>query len=53
LLLLEVFEVDVLEILRWLALYSTNGRPETSNTHEINYTEKQTEDFQQYDAMAR
>jgi hypothetical protein len=28
--MLEVFEVDVLEILRWLALYSMNGRPETN-----------------------
>jgi hypothetical protein len=27
LLLLEVFEVEVLEILHWLALYSTIGRP--------------------------
>jgi hypothetical protein len=30
LLLLEVFEVDVLEILQWFTLYSTIGRPETS-----------------------
>jgi hypothetical protein len=26
----EVFEVDVLEVLQWLALYSMIGRPETS-----------------------
>jgi hypothetical protein len=32
LLLLEVFEVEVLEILHRLALYSMIGRPETSNT---------------------
>jgi hypothetical protein len=30
LLMLEVFEVDVLEVLRWFTLYSTIGRPETS-----------------------
>jgi hypothetical protein len=30
LLLLEVFEVDVLEVLRWLALYSMISRLETS-----------------------
>jgi hypothetical protein len=28
-------------------------KPETNNTHEINNTEYQTEEFQQYDAMAR
>jgi hypothetical protein len=27
--MLEVFEVDVLEVLRWFTLYSTFGRPET------------------------
>jgi hypothetical protein len=30
LLMLEVFEVDVLEVLRWFTLYSTISRPETS-----------------------
>jgi hypothetical protein len=39
LLLLEVFEVEVLEIVRQLALYSTIGRPERSNIHKINKTE--------------
>jgi hypothetical protein len=29
LLLLEVFEVDVLEVLCWLALYSMIARPKT------------------------
>jgi hypothetical protein len=38
-LLLEVFEVEVLEILHRLALYSTIGRLETSNIHKINQTE--------------
>jgi hypothetical protein len=42
LLLLEVFEVDVLEVLHRLALYSMIGRPETSNIHKIN----QIEEFQ-------
>jgi hypothetical protein len=49
---LEVFEVDVLEILHWLALYLTIGRPETSNIHRLNKIVQQTEDYQQYDAMA-
>jgi hypothetical protein len=53
LLLLEVFEVDILEVLHRLALYSMIGRPETSNIHTINQTEQQTEEFQQYDAMVR
>jgi hypothetical protein len=39
LLLLDVFEVDVLEILRQLVLYATVDKPETSNTHKINNTE--------------
>jgi hypothetical protein len=51
--MLEVFEVDVLEILRWLALYSMNGRSETSKRRKINKTEQQSADNQQYDAMAR
>jgi hypothetical protein len=51
--MLEVFKVDVLEILWWLALYSTNGRPEISKRTKINKTEQQSVDNQQYDAMAR
>jgi hypothetical protein len=51
--MLEVFKVDVLEILRWLALYSMNDRPEISKRTKINKTEKQSEDNQQYNAMAR
>jgi hypothetical protein len=46
LLLLEVLEVDVLEDLHRLALYSMIGRLETSNIHKINQTEQQTEEFQ-------
>jgi hypothetical protein len=53
LLMLEVFEVDVLKILRWLTLYSMNGSPETSKRTKINKTEQQSVDNQQYDAMAR
>jgi hypothetical protein len=53
LLLLEVFEVEVLEILHRLTLYSMIGRPETNNIRKINQTEQQTEEYQQYDAMAR
>jgi hypothetical protein len=53
LLMLEVFEVDVLEVLRRFTLYSTIGRPETSKRTKINTTEQKTEDNQQYDAMAR
>jgi hypothetical protein len=49
---LEAFEIDVLEILHRLALYLTIGRPETINIHEINKIVQQTEDYQQYDAMA-
>jgi hypothetical protein len=52
-LLLEVFEVDVLEVLRWLVIYVMIDRPETSNTIKINQTEQQPEEFQYYDAMAR
>jgi hypothetical protein len=39
LLLLEVFEVEVLEILHRVALFSTIGRPKTSNIHKINQIE--------------
>jgi hypothetical protein len=52
LLLLGVFKVDVLEILHGLALYSKIDRLETSNIHKINKIVQQTEDYQQYDAMA-
>jgi hypothetical protein len=52
LLVLEVFKVNVFEILHRLALYLTIGRPETSNIHKINKIVQQTEDYQQYDAMA-
>jgi hypothetical protein len=36
LLLLEIFEVEVLKVLHGFALYSNIGRPETSNAHKIN-----------------
>jgi hypothetical protein len=49
LLLLKIFKVDVLEILRQLALYAMIDRLKISNTHKIN----QTEEFQYDDAMAR
>jgi hypothetical protein len=45
LLLLEVFEVDVLEIIRQLALYAMINRPETSNIHKINQTEQKIGEF--------
>jgi hypothetical protein len=51
--LLEILKVDVLKILRQLVPYAMIGKPEISNTREINKTEKQTEEFQKYDAMAR
>jgi hypothetical protein len=50
--MLEVFEVDVLEVLRWFTQYSMIGRPEKSK-RTINRTEQKTEDNQQYDAIAR
>jgi hypothetical protein len=50
---LEVFEIDVLEVLHRLTLYSTIGRPEISKIYKINKTVQQIEDYQQYDAMAR
>jgi hypothetical protein len=52
LLLLEVFEVDVLDVLRWLAIYVTIDRPETSHIIKINQTKLQPEEFQYYDTMA-
>jgi hypothetical protein len=51
--MLEVVEVDVLEILRWLALYSMNGRTEISKRIKINKIEQQSANNQQYVAMAR
>jgi hypothetical protein len=39
LLLLEIFKVEVLEILWQLTLYAMIGRPETNNTTRINETE--------------
>jgi hypothetical protein len=44
--MLEVFEVDVLEVLRWFTLYSTIGRLEISKRTKINTTEYKTEDNQ-------
>jgi hypothetical protein len=41
LLLLEIFKVEVLEILRQLAFYTTIGKPETNNTIRI-YRNKAT-----------
>jgi hypothetical protein len=38
LLLLDVFEVEVLEIFHRVALYSMIVRPETQNIHKINQT---------------
>jgi hypothetical protein len=52
-LMLEVFEVDVLEVLRRFTLYSTIGRPKASQENRINKTGQQSADNQQYDAMAR
>jgi hypothetical protein len=46
LLLLEVFEVEVLEVLHQLALYSMIARPETSKIQKINKIVLQTEDYQ-------
>jgi hypothetical protein len=53
LLMLEVFEVDVLEVLWRFTLYSTICRPETIKEDKINKIEQQLADNQQYDAMAR
>jgi hypothetical protein len=52
-LLFNMLEVDVLNILRQLILYVTIDKLEISNTHEINKTEQQTDEFKQYDVMAR
>jgi hypothetical protein len=53
LLLLDVFEVDILEILQQFILYATIDKLETNNIHKINKTVQQIEDYQQYYAMAR
>jgi hypothetical protein len=53
LLLLDIFKVDVLEILQQFVLYATIDKPEISNIHRINKIVQQIEDYQQYDAMAR
>jgi hypothetical protein len=45
LLLLDIFKVDVLEVLRQLALYTMIDMPETRNIHKINQTEQHTKDF--------
>jgi hypothetical protein len=50
---LKVFEVDVFDVFHRLVLYSMMGRMETSKIHKINKIVQQTEDYQQYDAMAR
>jgi hypothetical protein len=49
LLLLDVFEVDVLEILWQFVLYAMIGNKQEN---KINKTVYQIEDYQQYDAMA-
>jgi hypothetical protein len=49
----EVFDVDVLEVLRWFTLYSMIGRLETSKRTKINTTEHKIEYNKQYGAMAR
>jgi hypothetical protein len=51
--MLEVFEVDVSEVLWRFTLYSTIGRPKTSKRTKINTTELKIEDNQQYDALSR
>jgi hypothetical protein len=51
--MLEVFDVDVLEVLWRFTLYSTIGKLETSKGTKINTIEQNIEDNQQYDVMAR
>jgi hypothetical protein len=53
LLLLDVFEVDILEILQQFIIYAMIDKLETNNIHKINKTVQQIEDYQQYYAMAR
>jgi hypothetical protein len=45
LLLLEVFEVDVLEVFWRFTIYVMIDKPETSNTIKINQIEQQPEEF--------
>jgi hypothetical protein len=52
-LLFKIFKIEVLEILRQLALYAMIDRPETRNIHKIYQTEQQIEEFQYDDTMAR
>jgi hypothetical protein len=52
-LLLKIFIINVLEVLRKLALYAMIDRLETNNIHKINHTEQKTEEFQYDDVMAR
>jgi hypothetical protein len=40
LLVLDIFKVEILEILRQVALYVTIDRPEINNTTRINKTEQ-------------
>jgi hypothetical protein len=42
--MLEVFEVDILEVLWWFTLHTTIGRLETNKRTKINTTEQKTED---------
>jgi hypothetical protein len=51
LLLLKIFKVDVLEVLWQLILYVMIDKPKTSNTHKINQTEQQIEEFQYDNTM--
>jgi hypothetical protein len=46
LLLLKIFEIDVLEVLRWFALYLTIDRLETSKRTKIIQIGQQTDDYQ-------
>jgi hypothetical protein len=48
LLLLEVFKVDVLEVLRQLTLYATIDIMKTNIIHKINKIEEQTEEYVQH-----
>jgi hypothetical protein len=45
-LLLKVFEVDVLEVLWQLALYAMIDMPETSKRTKINKTDQKIVDYQ-------
>jgi hypothetical protein len=45
LLLLDIFKVEILEILWQVALYVTTGMPKINNTTRINKTEQQIDEF--------